>query len=78
MPPFGQLNDRSLAIITASHTMSTYTVMDKARSEPITRDEAIGIMGEADFDTLVETGWIDVTDGMVSVSEAGVKHLRSF
>ena len=78
MPGFGQMDARTQAMMFASHSMSTYSLMDKAKVAPIPRTEAVQITGARDFETLLATGWIEVVEDMVSVTDDGLSHLKSF
>lgn len=78
MPSFGEASSRDWAQMYASTSIASYDLMDKLRAGPRVLGELSPREAKAAAE-LLEAGWIaDDGNGQLSLSDDGLKHLKSF
>ncbi|MER9496335.1 hypothetical protein NKI86_31740 [Mesorhizobium sp. M0320] len=78
MPSFSDATPAHWAQIRASTSVATYQVMESLKEKPIMRSDLPAIHTAAVADLML-AGWIIESEaGEISLTEAGLKHLRSF
>ncbi|MER9176185.1 hypothetical protein NKH72_21650 [Mesorhizobium sp. M0955] len=78
MPSFSDATPAHWAQIRASTSVATYQVMESLKEKPMIRSDVPAIH-TAVLAELILAGWVIESEaGEISLTEAGLKHLRSF
>ena len=75
MPSLCDLTTQQKAKMWASHSLSTYELLDLVRDDPVSIT-TLPAHVIADMSKVVSAGWVEDKEGYVSITEAGLRFLR--